>query len=129
MSHILAPKNTTFENLTPLLRRRAGLPDDAELDIYEEIKYEPTVMCQRQRMQDTLTNAQLEHGDILCIQETVQPVRFRQPAGQQAQRPPMQQAVRMMCAEGHSGRCLSRLCAWAIHLLCCLRSRNRRGLP
>ena len=78
MSHILAPKNTTFENLTPLLRRRAGLPDDAELDIYEEIKYEPTVMCQRQRMQDTLNNAQLEHGDILCVQETVQPVRFLQ---------------------------------------------------
>ncbi len=45
------------------------LPEDAELDIYEEIKYEPSVMCQQQRMQDTLNNAQLEHGDILCIQE------------------------------------------------------------
>ena len=75
MSRILAPKNTTFDNLTPLLRRRAGLPDDAQLDIYEEIKYEPAVMCQRQRPQDTLNNAQLEHGDILCIQETLQPVR------------------------------------------------------
>ncbi len=78
MSHIIAPKNVTFENLLPLLRRKAELPEDAELDIYEEIKYEPTVMCQRQRMQDTLSNAQLEHGDILCIQETVQPVRLPQ---------------------------------------------------
>lgn len=50
------------------------LPDDVELDIYEEIKYEPSVMCQQQRMQDTLNNAQLEHGDILCIQEALQPV-------------------------------------------------------
>ena len=78
MSHIIAPKNITFESLLPLLRRRAELPDDAELDVYEEIKYEPTVMCQRQRMQDTLNNAQLEHGDILCIQETVQPVGLSQ---------------------------------------------------
>ena len=87
MSHILAPKNTTFENLTPLLRRRAGLPDDAEVEIYEEIKYEPAVMCQRQRMQDNLNNAQLEHGDILCVQETVQPVRSLWLTGEQAQRP------------------------------------------
>ena len=74
MGHVFAPRNVTFENLTPLLRKRVQLPEDAELDIYEEIKYEPSVMCQQQRMQDTLNNAQLEHGDILCIQKTLQPV-------------------------------------------------------
>ena len=74
VGHILAPKSSTFGDLMPLLRRRAGLPDGAELSIYEEIKFEPTVMCQPQRPQDTLMNGQLEHGDILCIQEAVSPV-------------------------------------------------------
>ena len=74
VGHILAPKSSTFGDLAPLLRRRAGLPVDTELSIYEEIKFEPTVMCQPQRPQDTLMNGQLEHGDILCIQETVSPV-------------------------------------------------------
>jgi ubiquitin carboxyl-terminal hydrolase 7 len=74
IGHIIAPAGITYGALTPLLKNRAGLPENAELDVYEEIKYEPTVMCQRQRMQDTLMNAQLEHGDILCIQEMVHPV-------------------------------------------------------
>ncbi len=74
MGHILAPKSSTFGDLAPLLRRKAGLPDGAELSIFEEIKFEPTVMCQPQRPQDTLMNGQLEHGDILCIQEAVPPV-------------------------------------------------------
>ena len=74
VGHILAPKSSTFGDLAPLLRRKAGLPDGTELSIFEEIKFEPTVMCQPQRPQDTLMNGQLEHGDILCIQEAVSPV-------------------------------------------------------
>ena len=74
VGHILAPKSSTFGDLAPLLRRKAGLPDGTELSIFEEIKFEPTVMCQPQRPQDTLMNSQLEHGDILCIQEAVSPV-------------------------------------------------------
>lgn len=79
MGHILAPKHTTFGDLTPLLRRRAELPEEAELDVYEEIKFEPSVMVQRQRAQDTLSNAQLEHGDILCVQEAVSAVSVSLP--------------------------------------------------
>lgn len=62
-------KTQRFADLYPLLLKRAELPEDTKLAIYEEIKFDPTVMVELQNPNHSLANAQLEDGDILCLQE------------------------------------------------------------
>ena len=69
IGRIFALKMQRFAELMPLLLKRAGLPDGTKLSIYEEIKFDPSVMVDLQNPQHTLANAQLEDGDILCLQE------------------------------------------------------------
>jgi ICP0-binding domain of Ubiquitin-specific protease 7 len=59
----------------PLLKARAGIPEDEEIEVYEEIKFEPTVMCDVLERGSTLQQLQLEDGDILVLQRVVPTVR------------------------------------------------------
>jgi hypothetical protein len=43
--------------------------------VYEEVKFEPQLMCDEQELSATLASAQLEDGDILCLQAAPTPVR------------------------------------------------------
>ncbi|KAK4778356.1 hypothetical protein SAY87_018543 [Trapa incisa] len=53
------------------LNEMAGFSPDEEIDLYEEIKFEPTVMCEPVNKRITFHDSQLEDGDILCFQKTV----------------------------------------------------------
>ncbi|CAL8466972.1 g6508 [Coccomyxa elongata] len=69
IGRIFATKTQRFVDLMPLLLKRAGLPEGTKLCIYEEIKFDPSVMVDLQTPSHSLANAQLEDGDILCLQE------------------------------------------------------------
>lgn len=75
IGRIFATKTQRFVELMPLLLKRAGLPEGTKLSIYEEIKFDPSVMVDLQNPQHSLANAQLEDGDILCLQEEPSEVR------------------------------------------------------
>ena len=62
--------------ILPLLAKRADLPDPATpLEVWEEIKSEPAVMCERLPPHQSLGTCQLEDGDILCVQVAVSEAR------------------------------------------------------
>ncbi|KAL5720642.1 ubiquitinyl hydrolase 1 [Ranunculus cassubicifolius] len=55
------------------LNEMAGFSPDEEIDLYEEIKFEPSVMCEPIDKKLTFRNSQLEDGDIVCFQKSVTP--------------------------------------------------------
>lgn len=69
IGRIFATKTMRYSDLMPLLLKRAELPDGTRLAVYEEIKFEPSVMVELQNPAHTLAAAQLEDGDILCLQQ------------------------------------------------------------
>jgi ubiquitin carboxyl-terminal hydrolase 7 len=58
------------ENLAKL-NVLAGFDPDEEIDLYEEIKFEPNIMCERVDKNIPFRSNQLEDGDIICLQKTV----------------------------------------------------------
>lgn len=55
----------------PKLNEMAGFSPEEEIDLYEEIKFEPSVMCEPIDKKLTFRNSQLEDGDIICFQKSV----------------------------------------------------------
>ncbi|XP_019427988.1 PREDICTED: ubiquitin carboxyl-terminal hydrolase 13-like isoform X3 [Lupinus angustifolius] len=53
------------------LNEMAGFALDEEIELYEEIKSEPHVMCEHVDNNVTFHANQLEDGDIICIQKTL----------------------------------------------------------
>ncbi|GAB4824573.1 CSN-associated deubiquitinating enzyme Ubp12 [Ancistrocladus abbreviatus] len=53
------------------LNEMAGYAPDEEIVIFEEIKFEPTVMCELIDRKLTFRSSQLEDGDIVCFQKAV----------------------------------------------------------
>ncbi|KAF5470184.1 hypothetical protein F2P56_010713 [Juglans regia] len=54
------------------LNEMAGFSPDEEIEIYEEIKFEPNIMCERIDKKATFRASQLEDGDIICFQKSPQ---------------------------------------------------------
>ncbi|XP_041999989.1 ubiquitin C-terminal hydrolase 12-like isoform X2 [Salvia splendens] len=54
------------------LNEMAGFAPDEEIELFEEIKYEPTVMCERIDKKLSFRSSQLEDGDIICFQKSPQ---------------------------------------------------------
>ncbi|KAJ6311291.1 hypothetical protein OIU77_013125 [Salix suchowensis] len=50
----------------------AGFAPDQEIELYEEIKFEPNVMCEHIDNRLTFRSSQLEDGDIVCFQKPPQ---------------------------------------------------------
>ncbi|PKA50906.1 Ubiquitin carboxyl-terminal hydrolase 12 [Apostasia shenzhenica] len=64
------------------LNQMAGFPPSAEIELYEEIKFEPSVMCEHIDKKLTFRSSQLEDGDIICYQKAPTPEseeQFRYP--------------------------------------------------
>ncbi|XP_024515070.1 ubiquitin carboxyl-terminal hydrolase 12 [Selaginella moellendorffii] len=64
------------------LNELAGFAANTEVQIFEEIKFEPNVMCEPVDKKLTFKASQLEDGDILCYQKALSPQdegRFRYP--------------------------------------------------
>ncbi|BFG34993.1 hypothetical protein CerSpe_212670 [Prunus speciosa] len=51
------------------LNEMAGYAPEEEIDLYEEIKFEPNVMCEPIDKKFTFRACQLEDGDIVCFQK------------------------------------------------------------
>ncbi|KAK9819401.1 hypothetical protein WJX81_005916 [Elliptochloris bilobata] len=67
--HIFGSRVQSVATILPLLAKRADLPDTAApLEVWEEIKSEPAVMCERLSPTASLAACQLEDGDILAVQ-------------------------------------------------------------
>ncbi|CAO2840942.1 unnamed protein product [Amaranthus hypochondriacus] len=63
------------------LKEMSGYSAEEEIELYEEIKFEPTVMCEHIDRKLTFRGSQLEDGDIVCFQkvlpaETVERCRY-----------------------------------------------------
>lgn len=66
----VVPLHMSFADMYPLLRKKAGLPDDAEpIEVYEEVKYNPTVYIDSSKPETILATAKLQSGDILIVQQ------------------------------------------------------------
>jgi len=66
-------KNDRMSMMHGEMCKMAGLPVETPLLIYEEIKFEPSVMCERINSNSTLVVLQLEPGDIICFQRALGP--------------------------------------------------------
>lgn len=68
--HMYVDKTLMVRNLHPLLRLYAELPEDVPLEVYEEVKSEPTIIVDMLNPDQQLQKqpAQLEDGDILVFQ-------------------------------------------------------------
>ncbi|KAF7820460.1 ubiquitin carboxyl-terminal hydrolase 12 isoform X2 [Senna tora] len=60
------------------LNEMAGFAPDEEIELFEEIKFEPHVMCEKVDKKATFRTSQLEDGDIICLQKSSQ-VRSNEP--------------------------------------------------
>ncbi|GJY00149.1 putative ubiquitinyl hydrolase 1 [Tanacetum coccineum] len=63
------------------LNELAGFAPDEDIELFEEIKFEPNVMCEHVDKKLTFRASQLEDGDIICLQKPLQPgtVKCRYP--------------------------------------------------
>ncbi|KAJ9540444.1 hypothetical protein OSB04_026950 [Centaurea solstitialis] len=54
------------------LNEKAGFSPNEELELYEEIKFEPCVMCEKLDKRTSFRSSQIEDGDIICFQRLSQ---------------------------------------------------------
>ncbi|XP_009782385.1 ubiquitin C-terminal hydrolase 12 [Nicotiana tabacum] len=55
--------------ILPKLNELAGFSPDEEIELFEEIKFDPNVMCEPIDWKLTFRGSQLEDGDIICFQK------------------------------------------------------------
>ncbi|KAK6131638.1 hypothetical protein DH2020_034652 [Rehmannia glutinosa] len=60
------------------LNEMAGFAPDEEIELFEEIKFEPSVMCEPLDRRSSFRLSQLEDGDIVCFQKRTPPDREEQ---------------------------------------------------
>ncbi|KAL3620230.1 ubiquitin carboxyl-terminal hydrolase 13 [Castilleja foliolosa] len=53
------------------LNEIAGYAPDEEIELYEEIKFEPPLMCEHIDKRFTFKSSELEDGDIVCFQKSL----------------------------------------------------------
>jgi hypothetical protein len=76
VGHRYVPKSLKIVDLHPLMRKLSGLPDDAQLLVFEEVKWDPQVMVTALEQSQVLGAPginQLESGDIICFQQAPPP--------------------------------------------------------
>ncbi|XP_010036572.2 ubiquitin carboxyl-terminal hydrolase 12 [Eucalyptus grandis] len=67
--------------ILPRLNEMAGFNQDEELVLFEEIKFEPCLMCEHLDKETSFRASQIEDGDIICFQKAQigNEVEFRYP--------------------------------------------------
>eukprot|EP00238_Polyblepharides_amylifera_P000665 CAMPEP_0196572050 /NCGR_PEP_ID=MMETSP1081-20130531/2168_1 /TAXON_ID=36882 /ORGANISM="Pyramimonas amylifera, Strain CCMP720" /LENGTH=1108 /DNA_ID=CAMNT_0041889233 /DNA_START=195 /DNA_END=3521 /DNA_ORIENTATION=- len=68
---MFANLNCKMVELKEEMLRMAGFPESEDLLMFEEIKFDPNVMCETVDRKATLRACQLEDGDIICFQRNV----------------------------------------------------------
>nr|CAD1819665.1 unnamed protein product [Ananas comosus var. bracteatus] len=59
--------------ITSKLNEMAGFPLEDDIELFEEIKFEPHVMCEHIDKRQNFRASQLEDGDIICFQKSPRP--------------------------------------------------------
>eukprot|EP00271_Cylindrocystis_brebissonii_P022318 TRINITY_DN8549_c0_g1_i1.p1 TRINITY_DN8549_c0_g1~~TRINITY_DN8549_c0_g1_i1.p1 ORF type:complete len:1105 (+),score=260.24 TRINITY_DN8549_c0_g1_i1:215-3529(+) len=80
--HLFFPSGSKPTELRLRLCEAAGFASKEELMYFEEIKFEPEVLCEPLEPTATLKEAKLEDGDIICFQKAVskeEESRYRHP--------------------------------------------------
>eukprot|EP00899_Mesostigma_viride_P017736 jgi/Mesvir1/25964/Mv20952-RA.3 len=73
VGHSIVRSSCRVPDVCPLLRQLVGYAPQEPIHVYEEVKWEPEVMCLRLDERQTLKECQLETGDILCFQKVLSP--------------------------------------------------------
>ncbi|KAG2601030.1 ubiquitin C-terminal hydrolase 12-like isoform X1 [Panicum virgatum] len=60
------------------LNEIAGFPSDEDIELYEEIKFEPIVMCEPIDSNASFHSSQISDGDIICYQKRCLPDKMDQ---------------------------------------------------
>lgn len=68
LGHIIAGKGDKINEICPRLRKMAGLSDDADIVLFEEVRSEP-VMIEELPPEKTAMECELDDGDIIIVQE------------------------------------------------------------
>ncbi|XP_009379676.1 ubiquitin C-terminal hydrolase 12-like isoform X1 [Pyrus x bretschneideri] len=53
------------------LNQLAGFTPDEEIELYEEIKFEPCIMCEHLDKKTSFQLSEIEDGDIICFQKSI----------------------------------------------------------
>ncbi|XP_062188421.1 ubiquitin C-terminal hydrolase 13-like isoform X2 [Phragmites australis] len=61
------------QDILPKLRKMADFSQGDDIELYEEIKFEPNVMCEYIDSRLLFRSCQLEDGDIICFQKSPKP--------------------------------------------------------
>ena len=80
MGKLNLPKATQVNELAEACCKWACLDPHTQLEWYEEIKFEPSVMCEPIAPKHSLVQCQLEDGDILIFQASVPEVGLPLPS-------------------------------------------------
>jgi len=56
----------------------AGFPSDEDIELYEEVKFEPIVMCEPIESNASFHSSQIDDGDIICYQKRCLPDKMDQ---------------------------------------------------
>ncbi|KAJ1285596.1 hypothetical protein BS78_03G290900 [Paspalum vaginatum] len=56
----------------------AGFPSNEDIELYEEVKFEPSVMCEPIGIDASFRSSQIDDGDIICYQKRYSPDKMDQ---------------------------------------------------
>ncbi|TQE10835.1 hypothetical protein C1H46_003535 [Malus baccata] len=70
---LFVKKSSQPVDILAKLNQFAGFPLDEELEIYEEVKFEPVVMCYRIVKMSSFQSNLIGDGDIICFQKSTPP--------------------------------------------------------
>lgn len=93
VGHRYVSKTLKISDLYALMRKLSGLPEDAQLLVFEEVKWDPLVMITPLEQSQVLGAPginQLESGDIICFQQTPPAEVLQALQQQQQQQAPVQ---------------------------------------
>ncbi|OQU92380.1 hypothetical protein SORBI_3001G334400 [Sorghum bicolor] len=69
VSTLFVKASSRPSRILPKLRTLAGFHAYEEIELYEEVNFEPTLMCVRIDINATFTYSQIQNGDIICYQK------------------------------------------------------------
>lgn len=69
VGRIFVEGNGKPSDILTKLNEMAGFAPDEEIELFEEIKFEPCVMCEHLDKNSSFKSSQLEDGDIICYQK------------------------------------------------------------
>ncbi|PIN20240.1 Ubiquitin carboxyl-terminal hydrolase [Handroanthus impetiginosus] len=72
VGRLFVKSNGTPMEILKRLNGMAGFDPDEEIDLFEEIKFEPNIMCEHIDKKLSFRASQLEDGDIICFQKSPQ---------------------------------------------------------